>query len=79
MGAAFAHSGAKTESHDNFGALFGHVKAQSERVSTAFRERTVKTVDFTRRTCFKEGENGSFGGKVMATVFWASHGNIFND
>jgi len=25
MGAAFAHSGTKTESHDNFKALFGHV------------------------------------------------------
>ena len=25
MGTAFAHSGTKTESHDNFGALFGHV------------------------------------------------------
>ena len=25
MGAEFAHSGAKTESPDNFGALFGHV------------------------------------------------------
>ena len=25
MGAAFAQSGAKTESHDNFGAMFEHV------------------------------------------------------
>ena len=25
MGGAFAHSGTKTESHDNIEALFGHV------------------------------------------------------
>ena len=79
MSAAFKrsslkHIGAKTESNDNFGALVG---TQSERLCTAFRhcwqnmhsslharnERTVETVDFTRRTGSKEGENGSIGRK----------------
>src|SRR6476469_7374838 len=48
----------------------------------ARNERAVKTVDFTRRTCSKEGANvgrKTSAGKVMATVFWDSRGIIFTD
>lgn len=35
-------------------------------------EETVETTDFTRGTCFEEGEDSA--GKAMATVFWDSQG-----
>ena len=40
---------------------------------------TVETMDFTRRMCSKKLKTFLSAGKVMATVFWDSQGEIYID
>jgi len=73
--------------------VFDAVQAQSEGVSASFRDRrrnidplvhtrdqgTVETMDFTRRTSSKEGEDCPIGRKGDGHRFWDSQGVFYID